>query len=153
MTVSSGSSSQAETLYANINNNYPLQCSLFEQDLDNYYQPSDPPLELYLGNDSSSDGDGGAGDLIDHYFHYHDPNYHPHYLNYRHLVTQINARYQTRPFPPHLLDWIDVLKKEEDKDDDEGRICTNKTGMYIASGHVVIRHTTCKSREKETELE
>jgi hypothetical protein len=152
MTVSNGSSSKAETLYANINNNYPLQCFLFEQDLDNYYQPSDPPLELYLGNDGSSDGGGGAGDFIDHYFHYRDPNYHPHYLNYRHLVRQINSRYQTTPFAPHLLDWLDVLKKEEDNDD-EGRMCASKTGMYLASGNVVIRYTTWKPRKKEAEFD
>ncbi|KAF5315057.1 hypothetical protein D9619_007337 [Psilocybe cf. subviscida] len=167
---------EAEALFASVNKNYPLWSLIFEKDLINYYEP-DPPLDFYVGaNDTNLD--------CSHSNHYgchphssnchplypsHHPHYldcyhsnfrpdchdHPHYLNSRHVMAQIKARYQTGPFAPHLMDWIS-LEQERDKDvgadvDEAGRkrkrnkmgmgAQVYRTGMYCANGNVMVKWT------------
>lgn len=112
-----------QAVYASVNENYPFWCSTFEHDLRNYYQPPDAPLELYvdatanerLGCFRASHSDpnptpthNNMTQIHKHdkspssapthcYLEYHPqcyPHYNPHYINYRHIVKQINVRYR-----------------------------------------------------------
>lgn len=128
--------------------NYPFWCSRFEQDLYNYYQPPNPPLELYVGadddrHDSNCCHPNSHLQSLDHCAHY--PDYHAHYLNYRHVVGQINARYHPKaiPFAPHWVDWITFDKEKDEADTkcgDKAQIC--KTGMFLAGKNVMVWQTT-----------